>query len=553
MRVFILTLLVGMMVVSAAAEQNHRLWIFVANFEDQSEPPSLPAESKLTTFLFLNYWTKLQKPLHLNPGDVDFGGGVTWDVDAVSPHSFEQAEALARQQKEDPILVIWGSMHRGTTAIFLQPNLSIRTDSSVMQLVEKVWSVHVSSEKPTTTVSVPLPNVRYEFSPSVIRGDLVDTLRTPWELPLLSSPSKDSESLGSVGSYFTRISSQGDYAEVKVPSRPGNGWIYVPRLSDGPTEFVEFPAGILAVLRHDWPLAMTHFAKIADDPSASANVKTDTVLLQALCLSQLGKTDEAVRVLSEAETHKVRSLRTDQYLAMAYVAGIADNSPLKDQYKLRLGALIRRSVDSHDPFSSWWKTLPSSITVDTRSVASPEVTKPDRPESESTNDTLALIPGEEISALPADVSRHGFSTRGGWLLLSVDPLLDGDDSSYSFANDKVGRWDSDKADLYASNYSSPRKPRAALFVPYSGSAQSPDGPHSGLLKISANDLDNIQQCPTNGYQVGEVPVAAGEFYCLRTRDGKHYAKIHIRAVSSGQVQISYEYQPDATKNFWSPR
>jgi hypothetical protein len=24
-------------------------------------------------------------------------------------------------------------------------------------------------------------------------------------------------------------------------------------------------------------------------------------------------------------------------------------------------------------------------------------------------------------------------------------------------------------------------------------------------------------------------------------------------VSSGQVQISYEYQPDATKNFWSPR
>jgi hypothetical protein len=543
MKISLLLVLSASLVVSTIAEQDRRLWIFVVSFEDTTIPASQLAESKLTTFLFLNYWTKLQKPQHVSPGDIDPGAGVTWDVDAISPHSFEQAESLASAQAEDPVLVIWGSMRRDGNTYFLQPKLSIRTDSRVTKRVDELWKLRASEQEPNSTISVPLPNLRYEFAPVTISGDVVDTLRTPWELPLLSSPSRDATSLGSVGSYFSHVSSQGDFAEVKVPSREKNGWIYVPRLTNGPAEFVDFPSGVLAVLRHDWPLALSHFAKIINSPSVSASVRTDTVLLQAYCLSQSGKNDDAVNLLSEKR--EITSLRTDQYLAMAYIAGISENSRFKEVYRSRLSTLVTRNAVSKAPFSTWWKSLPESIagSTDTRSSESPPI-------DEYYANSYGMSGNHSYVAEDVPHSNFLYSPMSSGLLgLGDERDNSGHHSGFNFEHYTIEPWFSDRGDFFVINPT--RGPKAGLFAPPAVPTQFADAPQSGLLRMQADKLDDIEQCPSEGYQANYVEVSQGDCFCLRLRDGKHFAKLHIVELYSNYIEVFFVYQPHANENFWT--
>jgi len=46
-----------------------------------------------------------------------------------------------------------------------------------------------------------------------------------------------------------------------------------------------------------------------------------------------------------------------------------------------------------------------------------------------------------------------------------------------------------------------------------------------------------------------VTANLGGVYCVRTRDGGHYAIIKVTAVSGSSLSFTWEYQPNGSRRF----
>jgi hypothetical protein len=351
------TLLTGL-----AYPQDRRLWILVPNFENSSVQRMDEFGTKTSTFIFLQLWSKLIQSPTPNPERLSFGkAGVTWDSEALPPRSYEEAEALARLQKEDPILVVWGQIDEWGGSILVHPKLSIRTDGTASSVTTAPWKVVFSGGTAARTISVPLPATRYDFSPVQLSGDTIARLKTPGGLDLLKDPRPNAEKIGEIGDYFTRTEQQGNYAKVRVRGLSSPGWVYVPLLSSVPTEFVDFTSGVLMVLRHDWKDAFAMFKSTASVENAPASVKADALLLAALCLSESGKHESAITLLKGARERPAQSVRLDQYLAMAYLSAIASNPEHSGIYVDDLRTLVRTNTSRQTSSPAWWKDLDSML------------------------------------------------------------------------------------------------------------------------------------------------------------------------------------------------
>lgn len=355
-------LLATILFVGVAYPQDRRIWILVPNFENSGVRRLDEFGTRTSTFIFLQLWGRLIQHPTPNPEGLDFGNaGVTWDSEALPPRSYEDAEALARLQKEDPVLIVWGQLDEWGDSIFIHPRLAIRTDGSASSLTSAIWKIKVGKGVTTKAISVGLPGLRYDFSPVQLSKDVISQFGAPGGLTLLRDPHPDADKIGEVGDYFTRILQEGDYAKVQVRGLPSPGWVYVPPLSSAPTEFVEFTSGVLKVLRQDWKGALANFNRTASVKNTPESVRADNLLLAALCLSASGKHQAAVTLLKGARERPAQSLRLSQYLAMAYLSGIVDDPEHSGGYTEELRALIRANLVGPTSFAAWWKDLESSL------------------------------------------------------------------------------------------------------------------------------------------------------------------------------------------------
>ena len=67
--------------------------------------------------------------------------------------------------------------------------------------------------------------------------------------------------------------------------------------------------------------------------------------------------------------------------------------------------------------------------------------------------------------------------------------------------------------------------------------------------MRARSLAEIKECPEKGYAFHYVEAKADTAYCVRTRDGKHFAKILITAIGNGRISFQWVYQPKLTNRF----
>ena len=56
----------------------------------------------------------------------------------------------------------------------------------------------------------------------------------------------------------------------------------------------------------------------------------------------------------------------------------------------------------------------------------------------------------------------------------------------------------------------------------------------GTYDMGTVTLESVLQCPDVIYDSHEVTAIAGHTYCIKTMDGKHYAKIHIHEIAEGK-------------------
>jgi hypothetical protein len=76
---------------------------------------------------------------------------------------------------------------------------------------------------------------------------------------------------------------------------------------------------------------------------------------------------------------------------------------------------------------------------------------------------------------------------------------------------------------------------------------------AGVIDMGAKPLQAVREAPARGYKVflRMEELLNGHTYCIRTADGKHFAKIHILNVDPNEeiLVFTWRYQPKDTAKF----
>jgi hypothetical protein len=95
-------------------------------------------------------------------------------------------------------------------------------------------------------------------------------------------------------------------------------------------------------------------------------------------------------------------------------------------------------------------------------------------------------------------------------------------------------------------------PLVTFFLPHEGGAQPTPAAFSGIVRMDAHTLDEVDQCPSDDekYDVQWYDRAAkGGVYCVRCRDGRHYAGIIVTEVSDSAIHFDWKYQSGERNKF----
>ncbi|TBW06788.1 hypothetical protein E0E50_18595 [Azotobacter chroococcum subsp. isscasi] len=126
------------------------------------------------------------------------------------------------------------------------------------------------------------------------------------------------------------------------------------------------------------------------------------------------------------------------------------------------------------------------------------------------------------------------------------------ESGFSFGSQTIVSWWSGQADVLVAN-TTPPESSAKLFVqyqvpPYEMSPQD-QGARGGAVQMSQARLDDVVECPAEGYGGHWLDTRQNAIYCLRTRDGQHYAKIKVSEVFADRIAFDWIFQPNGSRKF----
>jgi S1-C subfamily serine protease len=126
-------------------------------------------------------------------------------------------------------------------------------------------------------------------------------------------------------------------------------------------------------------------------------------------------------------------------------------------------------------------------------------------------------------------------------------------STYNFETGNLGPWGAQNADI---GVATPSGQEAATFFiyydapPYTNT-KIPGGmsARAGIGETEALNLNEVLECPSSGYSIHYFQPEVGRVYCVRTRDGHHYAKIRIYEITDDRITFDYVYQPSGSRKF----
>jgi hypothetical protein len=75
------------------------------------------------------------------------------------------------------------------------------------------------------------------------------------------------------------------------------------------------------------------------------------------------------------------------------------------------------------------------------------------------------------------------------------------------------------------------------------------GANSGIQIMPEARLEDVEECPASNYQVHWIEATVNSLYCVRSRDGKHYAKIMLTDVEIDRVAFDWIYPPSGSRRF----
>jgi len=129
-------------------------------------------------------------------------------------------------------------------------------------------------------------------------------------------------------------------------------------------------------------------------------------------------------------------------------------------------------------------------------------------------------------------------------------------STFTFATGQVQAWGAPDSDLGVANPHQGDNP-ASFFLannhyPYTNldpQATHQEQANAGIVEAKLQSFERVMEAPATGYVGNYFDPLLSHVYCVRTRDGKHFAKILITDVQKDRISFDYVFQPDGTRSF----
>ena len=240
---------------------------------------------------------------------------------ASAPINPQQLERMAQRQRKKPNLVLWGRASQYGEGIVVESNLWIRAAGHKIGSGSNIWSITILDRGKSHTVSVDLPRRHYEFAPIVLNPNVIHTPNAdPTYVTIYELKSINSRPLGNLQENMVRATRHdGDWSEVMVDDIHRLGWVYLPRLSERPSEVVNFCGGIIRFLRNDWSGSIKLFENVLSNDNAPTAIKVDSYLYMAMAYDKLNNEAMSFSMVEEAYRLNPYSKTTTQYLFMIYL------------------------------------------------------------------------------------------------------------------------------------------------------------------------------------------------------------------------------------------
>jgi hypothetical protein len=279
-----LCLAASLVTFSNADAQDDLVTLYIPAF---SGPPELGLN--VATVLNLQIWRTLRKA---HQGKTFGRGLIIWDTDHLAGRSFEVADEMARrgldlsnQRRVYPQLVFWGQTQVFGAGVVVEAFLSIPPISGDGRIRDR-WEVTIQKEPIDLIIDADLPERRYEFSPIVLKKELVKSYTKPTALPIYASREATTP-IGNVGAKFEAREQHDEW--VRLESDGKDGWVPLPNLAKERNELVDFVGGVIRIFRSDWNGAITLFEKVVKNARAPTALKIDALLYQVMAKSKAGQ------------------------------------------------------------------------------------------------------------------------------------------------------------------------------------------------------------------------------------------------------------------------
>lgn len=148
---------------------------------------------------------------------------------------------------------------------------------------------------------------------------------------------------------------------------------------------------------------------------------------------------------------------------------------------------------------------------------------------------------------PSTALKHGHN-------ILYDAYTNFTTSGFDFSEERVVAWDSGSADILVSNTSPTRQPLAMFFTQDDSggifqNAPADVGANAGIVRMPASSLAQVTEAPKEGYLSHWFQAEPNAMYCVRTRDGHHFAVIKITDIQADRIGFDWAYQPESSSNF----
>ena len=252
------------------------------------------------------------------------------DSQSHSPTTIPEVEKLARRYKQIPFdLVLWGTATNYGEGIVVEPNLLVRKDVGNRKLKTDIWTVTIPAGKSSHTISVDIPRWQYEFAPIVLDPKLVLRLHGlsagHLQIEVYQLQATSAQVIADASSVVIKaIRHEGDWSYVNIGGGPRFGYIYLPSLSQHPSEVVNFCSGIIRFLRKDWAGAISLFREVLKNSNSPTAIRIDAYLYLAVAYANMHDQTQAFSMAAAAYEMNPYSKVSTQYLCMSYLSRLAE-------------------------------------------------------------------------------------------------------------------------------------------------------------------------------------------------------------------------------------